>query len=409
MSEELSEAGQTDAGQRVAGPALHPDTVAIRSGRADNQSALAPVLWATSAFVTPDSTTAHQMATTTRASEFYGRYGNPTVAAFEAAIAELEGAEAARAFSSGMGAVSAVVMGLVSSGDHIVTQKQLYGGTQLLFTSVCPRFGIDVTFVDGADPDAWEAAIIPGRTMMCFAETPANPRLALVDLERFGAIAGPITVVDSTIATPIGQRPLDHGVKLVLHSATKSLAGHNDASIGAVAGDRELIDWLWGFAVLHGANASPFDAMNALRGIRTLPLRHHRQSTSAQQIAEFLEAHDLVSAVAFPGLRSHPQFELAQRQLSAPGGLITFDVVGDVAAGRSFVEATEIAQMATSFGGPETLVTHPASTTHVGLLPSELADAGIGVGTIRLSVGLEHPDDIIADLAQALARTEVVA
>ena len=385
-------------------PRYSPDTTAIRAGRENNGSALAPVLWATSAFVTPDSASAHRAATTTDSSEFYSRYGNPTVRAFEQAMAEMEHGEACRAFASGMGAITAVVLGILSKGDHIVTQKQLYGGTQMLFTAVCPRFGIDVTFVDGTDPDAWDAAIVAGRTMMCFAETPANPRLALVDLERFGAIAGPITVVDSTFATPIGQNPLDYGVQLVVHSATKAIAGHNDATIGAVIGERELIDWIWGFAVLQGANASPFDAMNAIRGLRTLPIRFERQSSSAQRVAEFLCDHPAVNEVAFPGLESHPQFELARRQLSAPGGLITFDVAGGAEAGRCFVESTVLAQMATSLGGPETLVTHPRTTTHVALLPHELADAGIGEGTIRLSVGLEHPDDIIADLRQALDR-----
>ena len=387
--------------QPTSGP--HPETTAIRAGRSRNGSALAPTLWPTSAFVAPDAETARQMATSTGAAEFYGRYGNPTVAAFEEAMAELERAEAARAFSSGMGAISAVVLGLCSSGDHIVTQKQLYAGSQLLFSSVCPRFGIDVTFVDGTDPDAWDGAIRPGKTMVCFAETPANPRLALVDLERFGAIAGPITVVDSTFATPIAQQPHASGAKLVVHSATKAIAGHNDATIGVVTGERELLDWLWGFAVLQGACASPFDAMNALRGIRTLPIRFQRQTESAQRLAEFLEGHPGVTDVAYPGLASYPQRALASRQMALMGGLVTFDVAGGVEAGRRFVEATKIAQLATSLGGPETLVTHPASTTHVGLLPDELADAGISDGTIRMSVGLEHCGDLIDDLASALA------
>jgi cystathionine beta-lyase/cystathionine gamma-synthase len=239
--------------------------------------------------------------------------------------------------------------------------------------------------------------------MLCLAESPANPRLALVDLERFGAIAGPITVVDSTFATPIGVRPLEYGVNLVVHSATKSIAGHNDATLGVAVGERELIDWLWGFSVLQGANASPFDAMNAIRGLRTLPIRFERQSATAQRLAEHLEGHPGVAGVSFLGLPSHPQFELAKRQLTNTGGLITFDLVGGSEAGQAFVEATRIAQMATSLGGPETLVTHPRTTTHVGLLPEELADAGIGDGTIRMSVGLEHADDLVADLDQALA------
>jgi len=380
----------------------HAESWAIRAGRSRNGSALAPTLWSSSAFVSPDADAAQMMATTTGAAEFYSRYGNPSVASFEEAMAQLEGAAAARAFASGMGAITGVVLGLCSTGDHIVTQHQLYAGTQMLFNSVCPRMGIDVTFVDGTDPDAWDAAIRPGKTMLCLAESPANPRLSLVDLDRFGAIAGPITVLDSTFATPIAQRPHAHGVQLVVHSATKAIAGHNDATIGVVTGEQELLDWLWGFAVLQGANASPFDATNALRGIRTLPIRIRRQSDTAMVVAEFLEADPRVDAVAYPGLTSHPQHELAVRQLDVFGGLVTFEVVGGAPAGRALVEATRLAQLATSLGGPETLVTHPASTTHVGLLPAELAAAGITPGTIRLSVGLEHPDDVIADLDQAL-------
>ena len=383
-------------------PALQPQTTAIRAGRGASATSLAPVLWPTTTFVAPTVEDAHRMATTTRAERFYSRYGNPTINAFESAIAELEHAEAGRAFGSGMGAVSTAVFAICSSGDHIVTQKQLYAGTQMLFTNVCPRFGIDVTFVDGRDPDEWDAAIRPGKTMLCFAETPANPRLDLVDLDRFGAIAGPVTVVDSTFATPLGQRPLDHGVDLVLHSATKAIGGHNDATLGVVAGTAELIDWIWGFAVLHGAVASPYDALNATRGLRTLAVRLRQQTETAARLAEVLEGDRRVSAVAYPGLESFPQFELAQRQLHTPGGLITFDLAGGLEAGRCFVEATRVAQFATSLGGPESLVTHPASTTHVGLLPDELADAGIEQGTIRMSVGLEHPDDVVDDIRAAL-------
>ena len=381
---------------------LHPDTTAIRAGRRADDPSLAPTLWASTAFVAPTVDAARDMATSTTADRFYSRYGNPTVSAFESAIADLEGAECARAFSSGMGAMTAVVLGLCSTGDHIVTQRQLYGGTQMLFNAVCPRFGIDVTFVDGTDPDAWEAAIRPGKTVLCVAETPANPRLDLVDLDRLGAIAGPMTVVDSTFATPIGQQPLRHGVDLVVHSATKAISGHNDATLGVVAGSRELLDWLWGFAVLQGANASPYDALNGLRGIRTLPVRVERQSATALRLAEVLEADERVLEVRYPGLESFPQRELAARQMSLHGGLITFDLAGGLEAGRRFVESTCIAQLAPSLGGPETLVTHPASTTHVGLYPEELAEAGIGPGTIRISVGLEHPDDLAEDFRQAL-------
>ncbi len=381
---------------------MHPDTQAIRTGRRGDGTSLAPVLWPTSTFVAPTVDEARKLATTVGADRFYSRYGNPTVAGFEDAIAALEGAEAARAFASGMGAVSAVVLGLCSSGDHIVAQRQLYAATQILLQGVCPRFGIDVTFVDGTEPGAFAEAVRPGQTTLVFAETPANPKLDVIDLDAVGAIAGPVTVVDATFATPILQQPLRHGVDLVIHSATKGIAGHNDATLGVVAGSRELIDWLWGFAVLQGASASPFDAMNAVRGIRTLPIRIARQSASALELATALSARSDVTDVRYPGLPSHPQHELAMAQMSSGGGLVTFDIVGGIEAGGRFVEAVQIAQLATSLGGPETLVTHPASTTHVNLLPDELAANGISPGTIRVSVGLEHPDDILADFVQAL-------
>jgi cystathionine beta-lyase/cystathionine gamma-synthase len=392
---------ETDPEATPDGP-LHPETIAIRAGRAENGDALAPILWATTTFVTPSVEEGRRMATSVGATQFYSRYGNPSVRAFEDAISALEESEDARAFASGMGAMSAIVLGLCSSGDHIVAQRQLYAGTQLLLQSACPRFGIDVTFVDGTEPGAFAAAIRPGKTVLVLAETPANPRVELVDLDEVGAIAGPITVVDSTFATPLGQRPLDHGVDLVVHSATKALAGHNDATLGVIAGKKDLIDWLWSFAVLQGANASPFDAMNGLRGLRTLAVRFRQQSASAQQLAEALERHEAVEGVMYPGLDSHPQRDLAKRQMALTGGVLAFDVRGGLDGGRRFVESVRLAQLATSLGGPETLVTHPASTTHVNLTDDELAANGIGPGTIRVSVGLEHPDDIVADFLQAL-------
>ncbi len=344
------------------------------------------------------------MATMAGAERYYSRYGNPTVRGFEDAVAALEGAEAARAFASGMGAVTATVLGLCSTGDHIVTQRQLYAGTQLLLKMACPRFGIDVTFVDCTEPGAFAAAVRPGKTVLVLAETPANPQLDLVDVSEVGAIKGPVTVVDSTFATPLGLRPLDYGVDLVLHSATKVLGGHNDASLGVVAGSDELVAWLWSFAVLQGANASPFDAMNGLRGLRTLSVRLRQQTETAQTLAEELERHEKIESVRYPGLDSHPQRDLAKRQLMSNGGLLSFELAGGLDAGCTFVESVRIAQLATSLGGPETLVTHPASTTHVNLTPEELETASIGDGTVRVSLGLEHCDDLVADFLQALDR-----
>ena len=383
-------------------PQVAPETTAILAGRSGNGSALAPVVWASSTFESETVAEGRRMATAVGADRFYSRYGNPTVNAFEDAIAELEGAEGARAFASGMGAVTAVVLGLCSSGNHVVTQKQIYAGTQMLFQAVCPRFGIDVTFVDGTDPEAWEATVRPGTTTLLFAETPANPRLDLVDLDRLGAIKGPMKVVDSTFATPLGQRPLDHGIDLSLHSATKAIGGHNDVTLGVVAGSRELLDWIWGFAVLQGANAAPYDAAGGIRGLRTLGVRLRQQGATAAALADVLEADDRVVEVRYPFSPSHPQYELAKRQMRLGGGLLTFELAGGLQEGSRFVESTRICRLATSLGGPETLVTHPASTTHVNLLPEELADAGITPATVRMSFGLEDTDDVVADVRRAL-------
>ena len=241
--------------------------------------------------------------------------------------------------------------------------------------------------------------------MLVLAETPANPQLSLVDLDEVGAIRGPITVVDSTFATPALQQPLRHGVSLSLHSATKAIAGHNDASLGVIAGEKELVDDIWRYAILHGANASPYDAHNGLRGIRTLAVRVERASTTALALAEHLARHPAVGAVNHPGLASHPQRALVDRQMGGVGGtLLSFELLGGLEAGRCFVESVELARLASSLGGPETLVTSPANSTHVGLTREELDEAGIGPGLVRVSVGLEHRDDLVADFDRALRK-----
>ena len=289
-------------------------------------------------------------------------------------------------------------------GDHIVAQRQTFSTTQLLFGPVCARFGIETTIVDGTDAEAIAAAVQPNRTRMIFVETPTNPLMQLVDLEAVGAIVGPIKVVDSTFAGPMITRPHELGFDLVVHSATKSLAGHNDATLGVVAGERDLISWIWSYHTIHGATASPFDALNGLRGIRTLGVRVRQQSASAQRIAEVLEDHPKVTAVHYPGLDSHPQRDLAKRQMALGGGVLSFEVAGGWKAGRTVAEALRLAHLAPSLGGPETLVTHVASTTAANLTPEERAAMGIGDGLIRLSVGLEDVDDLIADVQQALDR-----
>ncbi len=381
---------------------LKPASAAIRAGRRASGPSLAPALWASSVWESESMDDAHRRATGMRADQFYGRYSNPTVRSFEDVIAELEGAQDAMAFGSGMGAIASTVLALCSAGDHIVAAKQLYAGTLAFLRGPCARFGIDVTLVDGTVPGAFEAAILPSRTMMVLAETPSNPRLELCDLDELGSIMGPFTVVDSTFATPIGQQPLAHGVDLVLHSATKGIAGHNDATIGVIAGEKELIDAVWAYGVLHGAMASPFDALNALRGARTLAVRTAHQSATARRLGEWLEQHPAVGSVHYPGLASHPQHDLAQRQMRQFGTVLAFELTGGRSAVAGLLDRIQLAKRATSLGGPETLVCHPMTTTHASLTTDEQADTGVTEGLVRVSLGLEDPGDIIADFYQAL-------
>lgn len=386
-------------------PELHPDTVAVRAGRRRAGDELAPSIATTTTWSAPTVDEAHRRARTPRAPRFYARFGNPGVQDFADAVAELEGAEAGVCFGSGMGAVTSTILALCSQGSHVVAQRQLFAATHQLFTAVCTRFGIEVTLVEAGDPAALEAAVVPGRTQVVFVETPANPSMSVVDLERLGRIEGPIIVVDSTFATPIAQRPLEFpGIDVVVHSATKALAGHNDATLGVAVGARDVIDWIWGYSTIHGATASPFDAWNGLRGLRTLGLRVGRQSETAQRIAELLDGHDAVTAVRYPGLASHPQADVVARQMTLGGGCLAVELKGGTEAGRAFAESLELAYLAPSLGGPETLVTHPATMTHASMRPEDRAAAGIGDGLVRLSVGLEHPDDLLADVTNALGR-----
>ena len=381
-----------------------PATRAITAGRAYSKTSLAPALWASTTWESSGLTDANRRATATRAGEFYSRYSNPTVRSFEEAIAALEGAEDALAFASGMGAIATVVFALCSSGDHIVAQRQLYAGTLAFLQGPCQRMGIDTTLVDGTEPGAFAAAVRPGRTMLALAETPSNPKLELVDLEEFGALRGPITVVDSTFATPLGQQPLNYGVHISLHSATKGIAGLNDATLGVIAGDSELIGAIWAYSVLHGSTPSPYDALNALRGVRTLAVRTAQQASSALHLAEALVDEPTVTAVHYPGLASHPQFDLAKRQMRNGGTVLAIELAGGRAAAEHFLDSLQLARVATSLGGPETLICHPMTSTHASLTPDEAAATGVSEGLLRISVGLEDTADLIRDLTNALPR-----
>ncbi len=377
-------------------------TRAVTGGRRYQGSSLNAPLWGTSAWQTDGLDDTRKRATGMRPADFYSRYANPTVRAFEDAIAELEGAEDALAFGSGMGAIASTVFALCSTGDHIVAQRQLYAGTSAFLQGPCARLGIDTTFVDGTAPGAFAEAVRPGHTMLVIGETPSNPRLDLIDLEELGAIQGPFTLVDSTFATPIGQQPLRHGVDLVLHSATKGICGHNDATLGVVSGAADLLDAIWAYAVLHGASASPYDALNGLRGIRTLAVRQRHQADVALGLAMALSRHPGVAAVHYPGLPDHPQHGLAERQLTCLPTVLAVDLAGGVDAARAMLDALRVARPATSLGGPETLVCHSGTSTHVSLTPEEQAAIGITPGLVRISIGLEDPDDILSDIERAI-------
>jgi cystathionine beta-lyase/cystathionine gamma-synthase len=364
---------------------------------------LAPTIWTSTTWQTSGLDATSKAAVAVHTTGNYARYSNPSVRDFERAVSELEGAEDALAFGSGMGAVTSIILALCSTGDHIVAQSQLYGGTVAFLNGPCKRLGIDVTFVDGSKPGAFAAAVKPGKTMLVLAESPSNPQMGVVDFSELASINGPYTVVDSTLATPLGQSPLAHGVSLVMHSATKGIAGHNDATLGVVAGEKDLIDAIWTYAVLHGATASPYDAVNGLRGIRTLGVRLAHQCNSAMELATRLSTHKAISAVHYPGLSTHPQHALAAKQMRQFGSLLSFEVVGGKDAARTVVDGLKLVRPAVSLGGPETLICHPASSTHIGVSPEDQLTAGITQGLLRVSVGLESATDVIADFQQVLA------
>ena len=322
-------------------PEQQPETTAITAGR-DASGALSPTIWTSTTWQSSGLDETSKAAVSIHKTGNYARYSNPSVRDFERAVAELEGAEDALAFGSGMGAITSIILALCSTGDHIVAQSQLYGGTVAFLNGPCKRLGIDVTFVDGSKPGAFAAAVKPGKTMLVLAESPSNPQMNIVDFSELASIKGPYTVVDSTLATPLGQNPLAHGVSLVMHSATKGIAGHNDATLGVVAGEKELIDAIWTYAVLHGATASPYDAVNGLRGIRTLGVRLAHQCSSAMELATYLASHKAISAVHYPGLPNHPQHALAAKQMRQFGSSLSFDIAGGKDSARKVVDGLKL-------------------------------------------------------------------
>lgn len=345
------------------------------------------------------------MATETRHPAFYTRYGNPTTRAFENAFAALEGGEAALATASGMAAIMAAILDVAGKGDHVIAQEVLYGGTIGWLRNLAPHLGIEVTFVDQRDPEAFRCAIRP-TTRLLVLETPSNPMMRLTDLRAVTAIArayGVVTLVDNTIASPINQRPLSLGADLVMHSATKYIGGHSDLSAGILAGSAKRMNSVSDKACLLGATLDPFAAWLALRGLRTLPLRVARHNATALAVARHLAEHPAVTAVHYPGLEQHPDHALAQDQMSGFGGVLSFEVGGGLQGGEAVVAGLRHAHRSASFGSFSTLVVHPAAMWAGMMTPEQLAASGLPTGLVRLGVGLEEPSDIIADLQEALS------
>ena len=352
-----------------------------------------------------DIDTWHAVALGKEPGHIYSRNTNPTVRAFEEKIRDLEGAQAATSFSTGMAAISATFFALLRPGDRVVSVKDSYGGTNKLFTEFLPQFGIDVRLCDTSDFEQIEAEVARGCKLL-YLETPTNPTVKIMDIARLAASArrvGALTAVDNTFATPINQNPLQLGADLVLHSATKFLGGHADALGGAACGSKELVDKLYHFREINGATLAPMDAYSLLRGMKTLALRVERQNQSAATIARWLQAHPVVERVNYPGLATHRHHDVAARQMRGFGGMLSFAVRGGLDAIRVFLPRLRYAHRAANLGCVETVVGPPLVTSHVECTEQERAAAGIPEGLVRYSTGIEDVGDLIADLQQALA------
>lgn len=335
----------------------------------------------------------------------YTRIGNPTTAALENCIAELENGKAALATATGMAAISTVFMTFLGAGKHIVSTGSVYGPTRTLLEKELTRFGIKATFIDSSDPDNVKAALTP-ETALVYLETPANPTLSISDIKACADIAheaNALLVVDNTFCSPLLQKPLDLGADIVLHSMTKFLNGHSDVVAGiVVTRDPALLKRMHGVLCQMGGTIDPHQAWLVLRGVKTLAMRVKTAQENAIKLAAELEKHNKIEWVKYPGLPSHPQFELAKKQMSGPGAMISFEVKGGVAAGKKVMDSVGLCTLAVSLGGIETLIQHPASMTHASMGPDARRQADITDGLVRLSVGCEDYEDIKKDLWQAL-------
>jgi cystathionine beta-lyase/cystathionine gamma-synthase len=381
----------------------HQETEAVRGG-ADLSKKTGPLntpIYQTSTFEATDN---EEVLRVTPTDKFYTRYGNPTNTVAEQAIAELEGVDRALLFSSGMTAITTTILALLKSGDHIVAQRDIYGGTTKFLSKWLPKLGIETTFVETTEYDQHARAVQPN-TKLFYLESPTNPTMKVVDLKKVSALAkqsGILSMIDSTFATPINQRPGEFGIDLIMHSGTKYFGGHADLMCGIIAGRQELLQEIKETRTTLGGIMDPHAAWLLLRGIRTLAVRVQRQNENALRVAQFLAQHSKVHKVHYPFLEGHPQRVVAMDQMHGGGGMVSFEVDGTGEDARLLSEALHLFTLAPSLGGVESLVSIPVLTSHVMISPEHRQKMGVTEQMIRLSVGIENADDLIADLEQAL-------
>ncbi len=384
---------------------LNFDTLALHAGSEENfTQALVPPIFQTSVFELENVDMGAEFCAAHNPSEFYTRWGNPTISQAQKVLAQLEGAEAALLFSSGMGAISAALLGALDPGSHVVIHNSMYAGSTELVRGFFKKIGVEHTFVDATNLKEVESAV-QENTSLIFIESPSNPVLGIIDLEAIADIGkhnSIKTAVDSTLASPYLQRPIELGFDIVLHSGTKYLGGHSDLTAGVLASSESFIQECWKYLKLFGACISPFEAWLLLRGVKTLPLRVQQQCNNAFALAKFLESLDEVERVYYPFLDSHPQKTLAERQMQAGGGMVSFELKGGKGISRRFVESLKVIRLAVSLGGVESIIQHPATMTHGMLSEEDLAASGISPGLLRCSVGIEDVEDLKRDIEQAL-------
>jgi cystathionine beta-lyase/cystathionine gamma-synthase len=380
-----------------------PETAAVRGGSdlEKRNGPVAPEIFQTSTFEVTDNEEQIRVTTTDR---YYTRWGNPTITLAEQTVAAIEGTEAALVFASGMGAITTTILSLLKAGDHIVAQRDLYGGVTKFFSEWLPKLGIESTLVDTTEYEQHGRAI-RASTKLLYLESPTNPSLRIVDMKRMAALArqhGLISMIDSTFGSPINQHPAEYGIDLVMHSGTKYLSGHADLTCGVVCGNRELIEQIGETRKTLGNCMDPHAAWLLIRGQKTLAVRVARQNENALRVAEFLEQHAKVRRVHYPFLKSHPQYAIAREQMSGGSGMVTFEVEGSGDDARRVSEAMRLFTLATSLGGVESLVSIPVLTSHAMISAEQRAEMGVTEQMVRLSVGIESVEDQIEDLERAL-------